>query len=92
MSLINTNRNQGKWGELYGADRLIIDGYRIEKTGIGSDVHAVKEDMSSHVIEDKLVDFKTGSANLSEKQKECGSEIFHVWVPRFTRYFSPPGY
>jgi hypothetical protein len=88
--MISENTNQGAWGELYGADRLIIQGYEIEKTGIGSDVHAVKRDMWGNVIEDKLVDFKTGGATLSERQKECGAEEFNVWVPPFARHFSAP--
>ena len=84
------NTNQGAWGELYGTDILVIRGYEIEKTGIGSDVHAVKRDLRRNVIEDKLVDFKTGGATRSKKQKECGAEEFHVWVPPFARHFSPP--
>jgi hypothetical protein len=46
--------------------------------------------MSGAVVEDKLVDFKTGGATLSERQKECGAEKFHVWVSQFVRYFSSP--
>ena len=88
--MLSENKNQGAWGELYGRDRLIIKGYEIEDTGIGSDVRAVKRDMLGNVVEDKLVDFKTGGATLSEKQKECGAEEFRVWVPPFARHFPPP--
>jgi hypothetical protein len=82
--------NQEAWGGLYGSDRLIIEGYEIEKTGIGSDVHAIKKDIKGNVVDDKLVDFKTGDATLSKNQKECGAEKLHVWTPGFTRHFSPP--
>jgi len=88
--MLSENKSQGAWGELYGTDRLIIEGYEIERTGIGSDVHAIKRDIWGNVVEDKLVDFKTGDATLSAKQKECGAKELRVWVPPFARHFSPP--
>ena len=84
------NINQGAWGELYGRDILVIGGYEIETRHKGADVHAMKRDLWGNVVEDKLVDFKTGGATLSKKQKECGAEEFHVPVPPFARHFSPP--
>jgi hypothetical protein len=90
--MLRENKNQGAWGKLYGADMLIMQGYEIERTGIGSDVRAVKRDLRGNVVEDKLVDFKTGGAIRSERQLDCGAEEFRVWVPPFAGHFSPPWY
>jgi len=87
---LRANSFQGAWGGLYGTQRAIIDGYHVERTGIGSDVHVTKVDLGGNVVEDKLVDFKTGGAVLSEKQMKCGAEAVHVWVPPFARHFPAP--
>jgi hypothetical protein len=87
---LNENKNQGRWGELYGDDQLIIDGYEIEETGIGSDRHIVKRDVWGNIIDERLIDHKTGNAELTDKQRECGAEKNKVWVPPFTRKFKPP--
>jgi hypothetical protein len=84
------NKNQGRWGELYGDDQLIINGYEVEETGKGSDRRVVKRDLFGNIIEEKLIDYKTGDAELSEKQKEDGAEAYRVWVPPFSRKFKPP--
>jgi hypothetical protein len=87
---LNENKNQGAWGELYGDDILTIRGYKNEKTVVGSDVHSIKQVMWENIIDDKLFDYKTGNANLSDKQKECGAQKLHIWIPPFARHFSPP--
>lgn len=88
--LRDENINQGGWGELYGDDQLIIQGYEIEKTGRGSDRRIVKRDIWGNIVEDKLIDYKTGDAELSELQEESGAEELRVGVPPFSRKFKPP--
>lgn len=83
------NRNQGRWGELYGDDQFIIQGYEIEKHKT-PDRRVVKRDIWGNIVEDKLIDYKTGDAKLSEDQEECGAEKYEVWVPPFLRKFKPP--
>jgi len=88
---LNENKNQGRWGELYGDDQLKIKGYEIEETnGIGSDRRIVKKDIWGNVVDKRLIDYKTGDAELSKKQEECGAEPYRVWVPSFTRKSKPP--
>ena len=87
---LEENKNQGHWGELYGDDQLIIQGYEIEETGKGSDRHIVKRDIFGNILEDKLIDYKTGDAELSEYQEECEAEEYRVDVPPFLRKFRPP--
>ncbi len=86
---IRENRNQGRWGELYGDDQLIIQGYEIEKHRT-PDRRAVRRDVWGNIVEDRLIDYKTGDAELSEDQEECGAEEYRVWVPPFSRKFKPP--
>lgn len=88
--ILEENKNQGDWGELYGDDQLIIQGYEIERTGKGSDRRIVKRDVWGNIVEAKLIDHKTGDAELSEYQKECGAEKHKVDVPPFARKFRPP--
>ncbi len=57
--MLRENRNRGGWRELYGRDSLIIQGYEPQRTGIGTDVRAIKRDLWGNAVEDKLVDFKT---------------------------------
>jgi len=84
------NRNQGRWGELIGHDQLVIQGYEIKKTGKGSDARIVKMDINGDIVEEKLIDYKTGDAELSEYQEECGAEEYRVELPPFLRRFTPP--
>ena len=83
------NQNQGDWGELYGDDQVIIEGYEIERRRT-PDRHIVKRDIFGNIVDERLIDYKTGDAELSEKQKECGAEPYRVWVPPFLRKFKPP--
>ena len=83
------NQNQGRWGEIYGDAQLIIQGYETEphKT---PDRRIVKRNIWGNIVDDRLIDYKTGNAQLSEDQEKCGAEEYRVWLPPFFRQFPPP--
>jgi hypothetical protein len=86
---LKENQNQGRWGELFGDDQLIIQGYEIEKRKT-PDRHVIKRDILGNIVDDRLIDYKTGDAELSEDQEECGAEEYRVDLPQFLRKFTPP--
>lgn len=87
---LKENRNQGRWGEIYGDAQLIISGVALTKTGIGSDRLTVRRRITGEIREIHKIDYKTGNATLSMRQKESGAKKYHVAVPPFARKIRPP--
>ena len=83
--ILRENQRQGKAGEQYADDQIIIQGYEIEETGKGSDRHIIKRDIFGNIVDEKNIDYKTGKANLSDLQEEEGAEEYRVWIPPFFR-------
>ena len=68
---IRRNRRQGKAAEDQVRMEYNMRGYEMERTGHGSDFRAKKRDfLTGEVVDEKLVEVKSGNAELSELQKK----------------------
>jgi hypothetical protein len=61
---------KGKAGEEIVRMNYALRGYKVERTGRGSDFHVVKRDVLGRVVDSKDIEVKTGSSTLSELQGE----------------------
>jgi hypothetical protein len=64
------SRRKGKAAEEIVAQRYGLYGYKVERTGRGSDFHVTKRDLLGRVIDSKDIEVKSGSSQLSELQEE----------------------
>jgi hypothetical protein len=64
------NRRKGKASEEIVAQSYGLRGYKVERTGRGSDFHVTKRDILGNVVESKDIEVKSGHSQLSKLQKE----------------------
>lgn len=68
---IKKNKRKGKAAENQVRMELQLQGYQVERTGKGSDFRAKKRDLlTGEVVDEKLVEVKSGSSKLSKLQKK----------------------
>lgn len=68
---IRQNRRKGRAAEDQVRIELQFEGYEVERTGRGSDFRAKRRDIfTGEVVEEKLVEVKSGNAKLSDLQKQ----------------------
>lgn len=60
-----------------------MEGYEVERTGHGSDFRAKKRNFfTGDIVEDKLVEVKSGNAELSDLQKQTKKQKTNYEVRR----------
>lgn len=68
---IKRNKRKGKAAEDQVKMELQLQGFQVERTGKGSDFRAKKRDpITGEVIDEKLVEVKSGESKLSRLQKK----------------------
>lgn len=68
---IRRNQTKGRAAEDQVRMELSLEGCEVYRTGHGSDFQAIKRDpFTGEVVEDKLVEVKSGDADLSPLQEE----------------------
>lgn len=67
---LRRNRQKGRAAEDQVRMELELEGYEVERTGTGSDFRATRRDiLTGEVVDEKLVEVKSGEAQLSDQQK-----------------------
>lgn len=78
---IRRNKRQGRAAEDQVRLQLQVEGWEVERTGYGSDFRAKRRDfLTGEVVDEKLVEVKSGDARLSDLQKKMkrGREEYEV--------------
>ena len=89
---VRNNAEQGLSGEKQIVARYRLNGWKMTRTGIGSDYRATRKNPHTGKAEYKIVEIKSGNAELSplqkKKQKEMGSRyvVERVQVNPFMGY------
>ncbi len=80
---IKENFRKGRAGEDQIRMKYMMQGYEVERTGRGSDFRVRKRDLfTGRVTESKLVEVKTGSADLSNLQRKTKKKKSNYKVER----------
>jgi len=83
------SRAKGKAAEDWDAMSYSMRGYEVERTGRGSDFRVRRRDLfTGRVVENRLVEVKSGSARLSKLQKKTKRKKSNYKVDRV----DPPFY
>ena len=86
--IIKDNQRKGKVAEDIVRMRYWMKGYEVERTGRGHDFRVRKRDpFTGKVIESKLIEVKSGRANLSRLQQKMKRKRSNYKVERVDPFF-----
>jgi len=86
--VLEENKIKGKLAEDIVKTRYFLSGYEVERTGRGHDFRVRKRDIfTGRVIESKLIEVKSGSAELSELQHKMKKRKSNYKVERVSSFF-----
>lgn len=86
--VLEENRIKGRLAEDIVKTRYFLSGYEVERTGKGHDFRVRKRDIfTGRVIESKLVEVKSGNAELSELQHKMKKRKSNYRVERVGGFF-----
>ena len=86
--IIRDNQRKGRVAEDIVRMRYLIRGYEVERTGRGHDFRVRKRNpFTGRVIESKLIEVKSGRANLSKLQQKIKRKKSNYKVERVDPFF-----